>query len=305
MSLLRGQARRAARLARAHAEFAAYPAPPTPGLWPCPRDAGVFRLHDGVGWTDWTRQQAKQPDGHGGVSTRKLPGVFGAWPAPTKPPEENLPPSTPQTIAPGRGSAIRQSQRDKAELLHFVTDEELRGIPEATVYDFEPEQPGRGWWPDPAAPDIGQRRFHTGTDWSDLIAIEYWRQARVDYYRSTLEESRRRNELWLEERNHGQPELILGESTSVLVLLLTAIASSLLIAAPTLPPGAGSNVAHSAGVIISLGVLFLFCVVAANTMRQLPVEWRSFPLWVPYGLAIPAFVFFRGFRSVLSALGLN
>ena len=186
-----------------------------------------------------------------------------------------------------------------------MTDEDLRGIPEATVYDFDPEQPERGWLPDPAAPNIGQRRFHTGTEWSDLIAIGYWRLARVDYYRSTLEESRRRNELWLEEREHSEPQLLLGEKTSVVAVLLTAVASALLIGAPALPPGTGSDLALSGGVVIGLGVLFLFCAVAVNTMREVPDEWRSFPLWVSYGLAIPLFIYLRGFRSVLSALGLN
>lgn len=300
------QSRRETRRARAHAEFAAYPAPPTPGLWPCPRDPGVFRRYDGVGWTDWTREPAKLPDRYGGRSTpARLPGRFGGWPAPAKPPEKTRPASTSQPIGEGRGSAIRQSQADRAELLHYVTDEDLRGIPEATVYDFDPEQPERGWLPDPAAPHIGQRRFHTGTEWSDLIAIGYWRLARVDYYRSTLEESRRRNELWLEEREHSEPKLLLGEKTSVVAVLLTAVASALLIGAPALPPGAGSDLALSGGVVIGLGVLFLFCVVALNTMREVPDEWRSFPLWVSYGLAIPLFIYLRGFRSVLSALGLN
>ena len=300
------RSRREARRAVAYAEFAAYPAPPSPGLWPCPRDPGVFRRYDGAGWTDCTREPSKLPDRYGGRSTpTRLPGRFGSWPAPAKPPEKNRPQSTPQRVARRRGSAIRQSQAGRAELLHFVTDEDLRGLPEATIHDFDPEQTERGWLPDPAAPDIGQRRFHTGTEWSDLIAIGHWRLARVDYYRSTLEASRRRNELWLEERTHSEPELLLGEKTSVVVVLLTAVASSLLIAAPALPPGSDSDIALSAGVVLGLGVLFLFCVVAVNTMREVPDEWRSFPLWVSYGLAIPAFVFLRGVRSVLSALGLN
>ena len=300
------QSRREGRRARVHAEFAAYPAPPTPGLWPCPRDPGVFRHYDGIGWTAWTREPAKLPDRYGGQSTpTRLPGRYGTWPAPAKPPEKIQRASRAQRPAEGRGSAIRQSQADRAELLHYVTDEDLRGIPEATVYDIDPEQPERGWLPDPAAPDIGQRRFHTGTEWSDLIAIGYWRLARVDYYRSTLEESRRRNELWLEERNHSQPKLLLGETTSVVVVFLTAVASALLIGAPALPSGAGSDIALSAGVLIGLGVLVLFCAVARNIMRDVPEEWRSFPLWLSYGLAIPLFVYLRGFRSVLSALGLN
>jgi hypothetical protein len=301
-----GRSRREARRAAAHAEFAAYPAPPTPGLWPCPRDPGVFRHYDGIGWTDWTREPAKQSDRLGqGSSRRRLPGSFRVWPAPAKPPEDISPPATPQPVARGRGSAIRQSQADRSELLHFVTDEDLQGLPEATVHDPDPEQPERGWLTDPAAPDIGQRRFYTGTEWTDLIAIGHWRLARVDYFRSTMEESRRRNELWLDERKHSEPELSLSEGTSVLVVLLTAVASSLLIAAPALPPGAGSDIAHSVGVILGLGVLFMLLVVAVNIIRSLPVEWRSSSLWVAYGLAIPAFVAFRGVRSVLSALGFN
>jgi hypothetical protein len=185
-------------------------------------------------------------------------------------------------------------------LLHDVTDDELRNIPEATAYDVEPDKLGRGWWPDPAAPDIGQRRFHTGTEWSDLVAIVI--RAVPRYFRSRLEESRRRNELWLEERSH-EPSITLGPAASVWVVLLTAVASCLLIVAPALPAGTGSDLAHSIGVILGLGVLTVLCAAAVGGVRRQSVEWRSFPLWVPYALAIVAFVIARGYRSVLAALG--
>ena len=56
-----GEDRREARLAAARAEFAASPAPPTLGWWPCPRDPGQFRYYDGIGWTDRTREPAMRP----------------------------------------------------------------------------------------------------------------------------------------------------------------------------------------------------------------------------------------------------
>ena len=85
----------------------------------------------------------------------------------------------------------------------------------------------------------------------------------------------------------------------------TVLLSLLLIAAPALPAGSGSDLVHSAGVTLGLGILTALCVVAAQTMREVPVEWQSFPLWVPYGLAVIAFVVLRGYHSVLSALGLG
>lgn len=270
-----GQTRREARRRQAYAEFAAYPAPPTPGMWRCPRDPGQFRLYDGVGWTDWTREPAKQPEGYGGQSVQ--------------------PPAEPSKS----GSAIERGRAEMRQGLHPITDEELRGIPEATAYDL-PESEGRGWRADPAAPDILQRRFHTGTEWSDIVAIVI--RNRASYYRSTLEESRRRNELALEEQGH-QPTLVLGPAMSAWVVLFTTVACCLLIVAPALPAGTASDLAHSGGVAIGLVILFLLCSAAVDTMRRVPAEWRSSPLWVWYGLAIPAFVIARGFRSVLSALG--
>lgn len=268
-----GQERRAARRNRAHAEFAEFQPPPTPGFWPCPKDPGVFRLHDGVGWTEWTRDPAKQEQGSGPRGVRRS--------EPT-----------------GPGSAIERNQAERRELLHYVTDDDLRGIPEARSID--PHEEGRGWHSDPVAPDIGQLRFYTGTEWTDLVAITH--RGDASYFRSTIEESRRRNDLWLEEQEH-QPKLVLSETTTLVVVLLTAMACSLLVVAPVLPPGAGSDAAHFVGVIIGLAILFALCIAARNIVRAVPIEWRSSTLWVEYALAIPAFIALRGFRSVLSALG--
>jgi len=203
----------------------------------------------------------------------------------------------------GRGSAIERGRSEMRELIHPVAEEELRGIPEPATYAMKLDRPERGWFEDPAAPALGQRRFHTGTDWSDLIAF-VGRTGQPSYYRSTLDESRRRNALRLEEVAH-QPSVTLAPTSATWVVLLTAVASCLLIAAPALPAGTTSDLAHSAGVVLGLGVLTALCVVAVQTFRSVPLEWRSFPLWVPYALAIVAFVIARGFRSVLSALGLG
>src|SRR5437867_551683 len=119
-----GQARREARRAQARAEFAAYAAPPGPGWWPCPRDPGQFRLYDGDGWTDRTRRPATQSEGSG---------------------RRAAPPVEPSALS-GRGSAIKRGQAEMARLLHPVTAEDLRGVPEATAYDIEPDRPGRDWW---------------------------------------------------------------------------------------------------------------------------------------------------------------
>jgi hypothetical protein len=101
------------------------------------------------------------------------------------------------------------------------------------------------------------------------------------------------------------PELVLGEAASVVVVLLTAVGCGLLIVAPLLGAGGAEDVAHSAGVAVGLGVLLLLCVRAVNITRTVPLESRSFPLWLPYAIAIPAFVVFRGLRSVLSAMGFS
>ncbi|HEY4410237.1 MAG TPA: hypothetical protein VGO87_10160 [Acidimicrobiia bacterium] len=288
-----GEEKRAARLAAARAEFASYPAPPTLGWWPCPRDPGLFRYYDGTGWTDQTLGPAMKPD--------PPPSAGAAWkpvqPAPRPAEPEPPPPS-------GRGSAIEAGQAEMRRLIHPVTADDLRGIPEASHY-FGPDlphPPARGWWVDPAAPDLDQQRFHTGTGWSDFTATTY--KGRIFYHRSTMAESRRRNELQLDARKHD-PHLALPAGPAVWIVLLTALASCLLVIAPALPAGASGDITHSAGVALGLGVLLVLWVVAAQTDRGVPLEWRSTPMSLWYGLAVVAFVVLRGYHSVLSALGLG
>ena len=187
-------------------------------------------------------------------------------------------------------------------LLHPVTADDLAGIPEASHYTAPdlPDPPARGWWVDTAAPDLDQQRFHTGTGWSDFIATTY--KGRIFYHRSTVEESRRRSELQLKLRNH-QPSVELPAGPAALIVILTALACCLLVIAPALAGGAAGDLVHSAGVALGLGLLAVLWVMAAQTDRQVPLEWRSFPVAVYYGLAVVAFVVLRGYHSVLSALG--
>jgi hypothetical protein len=207
----------------------------------------VFRRFDGVGWTDWTREPAKQPSDH-----RPSPdGRSGG--------------SSDPTPGRARGLAIQRGRSEMRQFLHDVTDDELRGLPEATRYDIEPDRPERGWSTDPAAPDLGQQRFYTGTDWSDLVAF-VGRTGAPRYYRSTLEESRRRNEFRREEVSH-EPSLTLAPGAAVWAVLLTTVASCLLIVAPALPTGTVSDLAHSAGVVVGLGVLTALCVAAVQIAR--------------------------------------
>jgi hypothetical protein len=77
--------------------------------------------------------------------------------------------------------------------------------------------------------------------------------------------------------------LTLAPLAAAWVVLLTAIASCLLIVAPALPVGTVSDLVHSAGIVAGLGVLTALCAVAVQIARSVPLEWRSFPLWVPYG----------------------
>lgn len=272
-------------------EFAAYPAPPRAGFWPCPRDPGQFRFYDGTGWTDRTRGPAESSD-------PAPPAGAAGQPVPSAPRPAAPPPAS------GRGSAIARGQWKMRQLLHPVRAEDLRGLPEASCYVAPdlPDPPARGWWADPAAPDLDQQRFHTGTGWSDLIAMTF--KADVSYHRSTVEESRRRNELRLEERNH-QPGVELPAGPAAWIVLLTALACCLLVIAPALPGGAPGNLVHSAGVALGLGLLAALWVVAGQSDRQVPLEWRSFPVALYYGLAVVAFVVLRGYHSVLSALGLG
>ena len=46
-------------------------------------------------------------------------------------------------------------------------------------------------------------------------------------------------------------------------------------------------------------------IVIGTLCAALVAYWAEAPLWVPYGLAVVAFVVARGFRSVLAALGLG
>jgi hypothetical protein len=288
-----GEEKRAARLAAARAEFASYLAPPTLGWWPCPRDPGLFRYYDGTGWTDQTLEPAMKPD--------PPPAVGAAWkpaqPAPRPAEPEPPPPS-------GRGSAIAAGQAEMRRLIHPVTAEDLRGIPEAHHYFAPalPDPPARGWWVDPAAPDLDQQRFHTGTGWSDFTATAY--KGRIFYHRSTMEESRRRKDLQLKERKH-QPRVTLGPGAATWAVFLTAFSACLLVMAPALPAGLVSDVVHSAGVVGGLAVLVGLCYAAVQTDRQTALEWRSFPIWVPYALAVGGFVVLRGYHSVLAALGMH
>jgi hypothetical protein len=235
------------------------------------------------------------------------PPAGGAWPAassgPPAPPAVR--PVEPEPPAPsGRGSAIEAGRAEMRRLLHPVTADDLRDIPEASHYAAPdlPDPPARGWWVDPAAPDLDQQRFHTGTGWSEFIATTY--KARIFYNRSTMEESRRRNHLQLAERNR-QARVTLSAGPAAWAVLLTAVASCLLVIAPALPAGGSGDIAHSAGLALGLGVLLALWVVAAQTDRNVPLEWRSTPLSLPYGLAVVAFVILRGYHSVLSGLGLG
>ena len=284
-----GEEKRAARLAAARAEFAAYPAPPTLGWWPCPKDPGRFRDYDGTGWTDQTLEPAMKPD---------PPSPAGAaW-------KLAPPASEPEPRPSGRGSAIEAGEAEMRRLIHPVTADDLRGVPQAHSYSAPalPDPPVRGWWVDPAAPDLDQQRFHTGTGWSDFTATTY--KGRIFYHRSTMEEARRHKELELDRRSHD-PHVALPAGRAVWFVLLTAVAACLVIVAPALPVGAGSDAAHSAGVVLALAVLVGLWVTAAQTDRQVPLEWRSFPLQVYYAGALVLFVALRGYNSVLTALGLH
>ena len=88
-------------------------------------------------------------------------------------------------------------------------------------------------------------------------------------------------------------------------MFLTAFSACFLVMAPALPAGWVSHLVHSAGVVGGLVVLIGLCYAAVQTDRQTPLEWRSFPIWVPYALAVAGFVVLRGFHSVLAALGLH